>query len=832
MRVMIFTTMRMSMLALWAVLLAIHTCGFTLFSPNTRPNIFSRGKQMMSPELAAWDRQVVRGDLRLCRAATAPSSTSYEAETASPPHPSSASPEATEGEKKEDVETFQFQAAVSKVMNIIINSLYSNRDVFLRELISNAADACDKKRFLSITNESNKDVDYRIRVRADKEAKALVIEDSGVGMTKDELINNLGSIAHSGTAKFMEALGSGKADINLIGQFGVGFYSGFLVADRLTVVTRSAQGQNPPQWRWESTDGSSYTIAKDEGEPLEGGSGTKLILHLKDDAEEYLEDFKIKELCNKYSEFISFPIEVWTEQTKYEQVPDENTAEKKDDDDDPDSKDQEPKTKTVSKTEWGWEHMNKMKPIWMRNPKEVEDSEYKEFYKSTFKAWDDMLAKSHFSLEGQVEFRALLYIPSVLPYGMARNMFDETERNVRLYVKRVFINDKFEELLPRWLMFIRGIVDSEDLPLNVGREILQKSRILNIISKRLVRKSIDMIKDLKEANDPKNWDTFWGQFGKYLKVGIVEDEKNRDELARLVQFPSSRASSGDGDGSSGGGLKTLKDYVNNMKEGQKSIYFIVADSKIAASASPLLEKAKKLGYEVLFMLDPLDELCAQSLESYEGKKLVDLAKESSSLETPEEDKQKAKKSAEESKEFREWLKDSLGTKVAKVEVSERLVDSPAALVQGTYGMSPTMKRYMSAQGVSSSSGMFGSGLGAAPVLEINIDHPIIKSLSTKQHLLHQSLSSDEEDDMLKDEVNLLYNVAALAGGFDIEGAGSFAKSITRIMMRDLPIDAEQVSSPKQNEETLLSSPNHNSLDDANGNGSTDSDGPVVEAEVV
>ncbi len=802
------------MLALCAALLAIHTCGFTLFSPNTRPNIFRRGKQMMSrPELAAWDRQGVRGGLRFCRAATASSSTPYEADTASPPRPSSASTEATtEGEKK-DVETFQFQAEVSRVMNIIINSLYSNRDVFLRELISNAADACDKKRFLSITDESNKGMDYRIRVRADEEAKALVIEDTGVGMTKDELINNLGSIAHSGTAKFMEALGSGKADMSLIGQFGVGFYSGFLVADRVTVVTRSAQGPNPPQWRWESTAGGSYTIAKDEGEPLEGGSGTKLILHMKDGAEEYLEDSKIKELCNKYSEFISFPIEVWTEQTKYEQVPDENAAaEKKDDDQD--SKDEEPKMKTVSKSEWGWEHMNKMKPIWMQNPKEVEDSEYKEFYKSTFKAWDDMLVKSHFSLEGQVEFKALLYIPSILPYGMTRNMFDEAERNVRLYVKRVFINDKFEELLPRWLMFIRGIVDSEDLPLNVGREILQKSRILNIISKRLVRKSIDMIKDLKEAEDPKNWDNFWGQFGKYLKVGIVEDEKSRDELANLVQFPSSRASSGDGDG--GSSLTTLKDYVNNMKEGQKSIYFIVADSKIAASASPLLEKAKKLGYEVLFMLDPLDELCAQSLESYEGKRLVDLAKESSSLETPEEDKEKAKKSAEESKEFREWLKDSLGTKVAKVEVSERLVDSPAALVQGTYGMSPTMKRYMSAQGVSSSSGMFGSGVGAAPVLEINIDHQIIKSLSTKQqNLLHQSSSSDEEDDMLKDEINLLYNVAALAGGFDIEEAGSFAKSITRIMMRDLPIDAEQVSS----------SPPKNG-------GSADSDGPVVEAEVV
>ncbi len=766
---------------------------------------------MVSPEVA-WGRQVHGG----LRSFTATTPSTYETEPTSPPHPSVDSSEATTQEGGgENVETFQFQAEVSKVMNIIIHSLYSNRDVFLRELISNAADACDKKRFLSLTDESNKDVDYCIRVKADKEAKTLTVADSGVGMTKDELITNLGSIAHSGTTKFMEALGSGKADINLIGQFGVGFYSGFLVADRVTVVTRSAQGQNPAQWRWESTASGGYTIQKDEGDLLEGGSGTKLIMHLKDDAEEYLEDFKIKELCNKYSEFISFPIEVWTEQTKYEEVPDEDVTEKEGDDS-ASGEDKEPKMKTVSKTEWGWEHMNKMKPIWMRNPKEVDDSEYKEFYKSTFKAWDDMLTKTHFSLEGQVEFRALLYIPSVLPYGMARNMFDEAERNVRLYVKRVFINDKFEELLPRWLMFIRGIVDSEDLPLNVGREILQKSKILNVISKRLTRKSIDMIKDLKE--DPKNWDTFWGQFGKYLKVGIVEDEKNRDELAHLVRFPSSRSASSE----DGGGLTNLKDYVSNMIEGQKSIYFIVADSKTAARASPLLEKAKKLGYEVLFMLDPLDELCAQSLESYEGKKLIDLAKESSSLETPEEDKQKAKKSAEESKEFREWLKDALGTKVAKVEVSERLVDSPAALVQGAYGMSPTMKRYMSAQGVSSSSGMFGSGPGSAPVLEINIEHPIIKRLSTKHH--QSSSSSPEDNAMIKDEVNLLYNVAALAGGFDIEEAGSFARSITRIMMKDLPMDAEQVSSKESKEAVPLSN-----IDDG---GSLGNDAPVVEAEVV
>lgn len=426
-------------------------------------------------------------------------------------------------------------------MDLIINSLYSDRDIFLRELISNAADACDKKRFLSITAEGEEAalVKPQIKIRSNMEDNTLIIEDSGVGMTKDELINNLGKIAQSGTKAFVEALGKGTADVNLIGQFGVGFYSAYLVADKVEVVTKSMQGGSK-QLRWSSTADSSYTIEEDTDEPFEG-SGTRLILHLKEDANEYLEASKIEELLERYSEFIEFPISVWKETTEYKKVPDEEANE--------DLKEgEEPKMKTVPETKEGYEQVNTQKPIWLRSPKDVTEEEYKDFYRSAFKAsYDDPMKYTHFFLEGQVECKAILYVPGMLPFELSRDMFDENSRNIRLYVKRVFINDSFEDLMPRWLKFVKGVVsillccdlncfmrailesqphfsyvvslqvDSDDLPLNVSREILQKSKVLSIINKRLVRKSLDMFKEIEE-NDPAQYIMFWNNFGKYLKV--------------------------------------------------------------------------------------------------------------------------------------------------------------------------------------------------------------------------------------------------------------------------------------------------------------------------
>lgn len=366
--------------------------------------------------------------------------------------------------------------------------------------MSNAADACDKRRFLSITDNDASHVDHpEIKIKCNADDNTVIIEDSGVGMTRDELVNNLGAIAKSGTKAFVEALGEGSQDaVNLIGQFGVGFYSSYLVADKVEVITKSMQ-EGSPQLKWTSKADSSYTIEPDDsGEPIEG-SGTRLVLHLKEDTSEYLDTAKIEELLNRYSEFIEFPISIWKETTEYKQVPDEEANK--------DLKEgEEPKMKTVPETTEGWERVNNQKPIWLRPPKEVKDEEYTDFYKSAFRAsYDEPLRHSHFVLEGQVECKALLFIPGMLPFELSKDMFDENARNIRLYVKRVFINDQFEELMPRWLKFIRGVIDSDDLPLNVSREILQKSKVLSIINKRLIRKSLDMMHDIANDEDPSKY---------------------------------------------------------------------------------------------------------------------------------------------------------------------------------------------------------------------------------------------------------------------------------------------------------------------------------------
>lgn len=335
----------------------------------------------------------------------------------------------------------RFQAEVGRVMDIIINSLYSNRDVFLRELVSNAADACDKRRFLSITSDDAASVTPTISIKTDKDAMTVTIEDTGVGMTRSELQNNLGRIAQSGTKKFVEALGDGSADVNLIGQFGVGFYSAYLVADKVDVITKSMQ-DGSPQLRWSSNASSSYTISEDDGEPIEG-SGTRLVLHLKDDALEYLEPTKLEGLLQQYSEFVEFPISVWKEKTEYKQVPDDEANKDL-------GEDEEPKMKTVPETTEGYERMNTNKPIWLRSPSDVTEEEYKDFYQSAFRAqYDEPMAHTHFSLEGQIECKSVLYIPGMLPFELSKDMFDEDARNIRLYVKRVFINDKFEVSLER-----------------------------------------------------------------------------------------------------------------------------------------------------------------------------------------------------------------------------------------------------------------------------------------------------------------------------------------------------------------------------------------------
>ena len=647
-------------------------------------------------------------------------------------------------------------------MDIIINSLYSDRDVFLRELISNAADACDKKRFLSITGESSLAAP-EIKIRCNEETNTITIEDSGVGMTRDELINNLGNIAQSGTKAFAEALGDGGDDaVNLIGQFGVGFYSAYLVADKVEVVTKSMQ-PGSKQLRWASEAGQSYTISDDASEPI-AESGTRLILTMKEDAADYLEFSKIEELLNRYSEFIEFPISVWKEKTEYKKVPDVDANK--------DLKEgEEPKMKTVPETTEDYEQVNNQKPIWLRSPREVEEEEYNEFYKSAFKNTYDTPAKyTHFVLEGQVQCKAILYIPGMLPFELSKDMFDENSRNIRLYVKRVFINDKFEGLTPRWLKFVRGVVDSDDLPLNVSREILQKSKVLNIIQKRLVRKSLDMIRDIAEDEDKTKYITFWNNFGKYLKVGLIEDERNNKEISPLLRFFSSK---------SGEEYTSLDQYIENMPEGQKQIYFVAGEGKEKAAMSPSVEKLTSRGYDVLFACEPLDEIMFESLRDYKDIEIVDAAKES--LKVEDEDDEDAKKQKEEMaasfKDTIEYLETLLTGKIQKVSVSSLLVDSPAALVQGAYGASPTMQRYMKAQSVATGGGAAEppGGMNQA-VLEINPAHPIVKDLD-------RMVTSDNGKDSKETEdfAMLMYEVASMTSGYEVQDMSGFAKRVMRMM---------------------------------------------------
>ena len=654
-------------------------------------------------------------------------------------------------------------------MDLIINSLYSDKDIFLRELVSNAADACDKRRFLSITDDAAAaEVKPEIKIRANEAENTITIEDSGVGMTKDELVNNLGKIAQSGTRAFMDALGEGSADVNLIGQFGVGFYSAYLVADRVEVVTKSMQ-PGSKQYRWSSAADSSYTIEEDSSDPI-NGSGTRIILHLKDEAAEYLDTSKIEELLQRFSEFLEFPISVWKETTEYKQVPDEEANKEL-------KEGEEPKMKTVPETTEGYELVNSQKPIWLRPPKEVEEQEYKDFYKSAFRAaYDDPMKWTHFVLEGQVECKALLYIPGMLPFELSRDMFDENSRNIRLYVKRVFINDKFEDLMPRWLKFVRGVIDSNDLPLNVSREILQKSKVLSIINKRMVRKSLDMMQEIANDEDTSKYIMFWNNFGKYLKVGVIEDEKNRKEIASLLRFYSSKSEEE---------YTSLDEYVKNMPEGQKNIYFVTGDGRTNASMSPVIEKLASRGYEVLFATEPLDEIMMESLRSYKDIDVVDGAKENLKLDEDEDTKKKKEELAGQFKAVTEYLETLFSNRVQKVSISTLLTDSPAALVQGAYGMSPTMQRYMRAQSVAS--GGDGSlGSMDKSVLEINPNHPIVKDLD-------RMVKIDKESKELEDAAWLMYDVAAMTSGYDVSDMKKFASRVMGMMnarvVADSPNDA-------------------------------------------
>lgn len=683
----------------------------------------------------------------------------------------------------ENEETFPFQAEVSRVMDIIVNSLYTDKDVFLRELVSNAADALDKRRIKADPEEKvPKESFGGIRIIPDKETNTLTIEDDGIGMTHAELVSNLGTIAESGTAKFLKQIESGASTDtnNLIGQFGVGFYSAFLVANKVEVFSRAYGHEEGPVYRWISGTTGTFSVGQVNDPTVQEAymkCGTRIVLHIKPECDDYLEDYKLKELLRKYSEFVRFPINVWVEKIDYERVPDESTA----------VEGKPGRYKTISKKRHEWEHVNTQIPIWRRDQADIKPEDYVSFYKSTFKAYDDPLSYIHFKVEGQVEFSCLLFVPGSLPWELSRNMFDDESRGIRLYVKRVFINDKFSEAVPRWLTFVRGVVDSDELALNVGREHLQRSKALTVINKRIATKAIDMLKNLKAAN-PERFKKFSDNFGKYIKIGVVEDRENQQELAGLVNFWSTNANDQ---------RVTLDEYVERMKPDQPAIYYLTADNLQAAQSSPSLEKLKALDYEVLYALEPIDEFCLSSLTAskYKNIMVLDVNKSDLKLKEPEGKDEDQKADAAEFDTLCGWLKELLSDDLHDVKISSRLVESPAILVQTDFGLSPSMQRYMKQQATSagmSDTEMFGTSMVSKPVLEININHPIIQHLNCM-------VKNDKLSDIPRQVARQLLDVVSIQGGYNVRDPTLFAKNVLQLMQREAKqfLDNQDATENKQ-----------------------------------
>merc|ERR1719428_165673 len=729
-------------------------------------------------------------------------------------------------------EKHEFQAEVSRLMDIIINSLYTDKQVFLRELISNAADALEKARFHSVQDETflGDTKDLEVKIEHDPEAKTISITDTGVGMSKADLINNLGTVAKSGTTNFLEAMAEG-ADTNLIGQFGVGFYSAFLVADKVTVTSKC--NDDPTQHVWESSADASFTVVADpRGNTL--GRGSRVTLHLKEDAHEYLAEDKLKDTAKKYSQFIQFPIyvkvkkEVDVDADEDDDDDEEKEDEKKDDveakDDEEKDEEEEPKKKTV----FEWEQVNTQKAIWLRAKEDVTEEEYNEFYKAVSKDYLDPLAYTHFNAEGEIEFKSVLFLPKKAPFDQMDNYWTK-KAEIKLYVRRVLVADKFEDLLPRYLNFVRGVVDSDDLPLNVSREQLQQNKIMKVISKKLVRKVLELMKKLskedesgedeedeeKEDGDEKEdkeedeekkdkkdeestWTKFWKEFNKNLKMGCYEDDSNRSKLSKLLRFMSTKSEEKE---------ISLDKYLDRMQESQESIYYMSGDSIETMKKSPALQVFKKKDLEVLMLSDHLDEPCLQKLADYEGKKFVSIQKADVKLDETEEEKKRFTKLKDMYKPLTDWWKDTLtaltekgamkdaGVKIEKVEVSKRLTDSPVVVVTSQFGYSAQQERVMKAQAFQNKDQI--SMMSGRKTLEVNANHPVVVDLLSK-------VKDDKDNSAALDTAQVLFQTALIESGYEIADPSALVSRVYRLMSKELGVDPDaplkEVEVPEEEEE--------------------------------
>ena len=624
-------------------------------------------------------------------------------------------------------ESMHFQAEVTKLLHLMIHSLYSNKEIFLRELISNASDACDKLRFEALNNDAlfEGDTDLKIRVSFDKAARTVTISDNGIGMSRDEVISHLGTIAKSGTREFFSQLSGDQAkDANLIGQFGVGFYSGFIVAKQISVVTRRAGSAEAV--RWESVGEGEFTVEA----ALRSGRGTDVILELREGEDDFLSSWKLKSILTKYSDHITIPVLM----KKEEWDKDKNEMVVKDEE----------------------EPVNQAKALWTRAKSDISEEQYQEFYKHVAHDYENALAYTHNRVEGRQEYTQLLYIPAKAPFDLWDR---ERKQGIKLYVKRVFIMDDAEQLMPRYLRFVKGVIDSADLPLNVSREILQESRDVKAIREGCTKRVLSLIEEMAgggEDAQKEKFTKFWKEFGAVIKEGVGEDFANKERIAKILRFASTKADSVDQ-------TVSLADYLGRLKEGQDKIYYVTAETFLAAKNSPHLEVFRKKGIEVLLLSDRVDEWVVSNLTEFEGKQLVSVAKGGLDLGKLEDEAEKKEKesAADEYKDLLKKIQDALGEKVKEVRVTHRLTDSPSCLVADDHDMSAHMSRILKAAGQNAP--------GTKPILEINPKHPLVQKLKY-------------EDAKFADWVSLLFDQALLAEGGTLDDPAGFVKRMNQMLL--------------------------------------------------